>query len=139
MANERNRIIKTQTTDVFTAGLRASYINIPPFYLDGEVEVSTSGPWSPSANILLTDWYVQAGSVGTATTTFDLIIGDNTFGSTETARTISLVATSLKNSADITSGYVDHIVVSPTNWIKIRCSAAGGHSNVTVQLYGRSV
>jgi len=140
--NNNNRLIKTQTTDVFTAGLRPEYVDIPPFYMDDQVIVSTSGPWSPSRNILLTDWYVQASSAGAGTTTgtvFALIIGDNIFGSTESARTITLPAEELKASADIETNYIDKLVVTPSNWIKVSCTTAGTHSNVTVQLYGRAV
>lgn len=137
--NNGTRIIKTQTPDVFTAEERPDEIEIPVFYLDGPVSVSESGTWSPASNVLLTSWYIQSSTIGTANTEFQLITGDNIFGNDEALRKIVLAPDKLKANGDLITGYIDHIVLSKSNWIKVACTAAGGHNDVTVQIYGRRV
>jgi hypothetical protein len=139
--NNNNRLIKTQTTDVFTAGLRPEYVDIPPFYMDGVATLSLSGPWSPSRNVLLTDWYAQSGDTFSAgvDTVFGLLVGDNIFNTSEVSRYITIEANTNKASADIETNYIDKLIITPLNWIKVLCLEAGDHSDITVQIYGRAV
>ncbi|NBR22238.1 MAG: hypothetical protein EBU08_00305 [Micrococcales bacterium] len=140
MSRDGIRLIRTQIPDIFTAARRDDELNLPVWHLDGPAYESESGPWAPEQDyIIITGWYVQAGSQGTGNTTFSILVGDNLWypqGGGQIRRQLTLGATDMKAEEEISTTF-DHIIVSNRNWLKLACSVGGGHENCTVQLYGR--
>lgn len=122
----------------YQADERPAYQGIPPFYYSGEIVEGPSGIWYPSNHIRLLSAYVAARVQGTDDTTIKIEVGDHLFEQDGIAiATLILPATAQRFSTPIEVNPDEPPYVSPFQWIRCNCTVAGGHEDVTVQLYSK--
>lgn len=142
MSNRGMRLVQNTDSQVYVATERPEETLVPVFNLAGAVYQSTSAPWFPPFPIQLTEWYVATGSTGTSTLTIAILFGDDLFNITgKYLAYIDLPADKRLVSGKVTLGnqVYNYPVVTREQWIKVAASGASGHSDLTVQIYGKKV
>lgn len=140
MARSETRYVKTTDANVFVSTSRVQEEPIQVFDLPGPVYNTRSGRWSPAKNASLTSWYVSSSTVGTVDLWVILCIGDNV-ANAETGDDVGVLV--LPADSRFSNGNINttlpfgNIVVRTDQWISIGFSDNTGHTDVTVQLYGR--
>ncbi len=142
MSNRGMRLVQNTDSQVYVATERPEETLVPVFNLAGAVYQSTSAPWSPPFPIQLTEWYIAAGSTGTTILTIAILFGDNLFNTTgKYLAYIDLAADKRLASGAVTLGdqVYNYPVVAREQWIKVATSGSSGHTDLTVQIYGKKV
>ena len=142
MGRQNMRFVQTTDSNVFVSNSRAQEEEVQLFNLPGPVYGTESGRWLPKHNTLITSWYVSSSTVGNIDLWVVLNIGDNGFLYSEEGEGRSLLI--LEAGSKIASGpmyWGSSVYTYPTlttdQWCSVVFSDSTGHTDVTVQLYGK--
>ena len=134
------RLVQSRDTSVFTSSSRVQEEEIQVFNLPGEVFDSISGHWSPQRDVVLTSWTVTSSTRGTGGLWVVLLVGDHAFnveGDGVGVMILPAANLALSSKITLTNSIYNYATVTTNQWMAIQLGGSTGHSDVTVQLYGK--
>ena len=131
------RYIRSENNTVSVAQARTpAFSVIPPFFYSGIPSVnSDSGLWYPPGEIIITSAWASARVAGSSATVLAIQYGDNNFNfDGTTALTLTLPLGNKRIGANLTPSGTNPLRITTTNWIRVVCTAVGGHEDIAVQI-----
>jgi len=134
------RYIKPVHEDqVFVANQRAvAEETLPLFFFDGVIVESSSGKARFPYRMLIEYAIISVRVAGGSSTTLKFIVGDDIWEPEgRTVGTVTFGADTLYVRYNTPSDTVNPPVFDPLQWLRVDCTDAGAHEDVTVQFWGR--
>lgn len=131
------KFIRSENDHVTVAQPRTpNFSVIPPFFYSGIPTIlSSSGLWYPPGEVVITSAWASARIAGSAATVLAIQYGDNNFNfDGTTALTLTLPLGNKRIGANLTPSGTNPLRITTTNWIRVVCTAVGGHEDITVQI-----
>jgi hypothetical protein len=131
------RYIRSENEHVYVAQARTPEFSvIPPFFYSGfPVQGADSGLWYPPGEIVVTSAWASARQAGNAPTTLTVQYGDNIFNPNGVSCVaLQIPAGQKRIGVNVSTNGLTPLKIATTNWIRVVCTTAGGHEDVTVQI-----